>query len=86
MLAASNHSGVVHPSHHPLNVVTCWTKFLCAMSSTGYAVPLLLSLVAGEAAVMKMFLLLFSVGETTFTKVLFFFAGFRGIKEPMLVG
>ena len=48
--------------------------------------PFLLSLVASEAAVMKMFLLLFSVGEITFTSVLFFFAGFRGIKEPMLVG
>ena len=56
------------------------------MSSTGYDVPLLLSLLAGEAAVMTFQLLLFSVGETTFTKVLFFFAGFRGIKEPMLVG
>ena len=66
--------GVVHPSHHPLNVVTCWTKFLCAMSSTGYAVPLLLWLLAGEAAVMTFQLLLFSVGEIKFTKVLFFFA------------
>ena len=44
------------------------------MSSTGYDVPLLLSLLAGEAAVMTFQLLLFSVGETTFTKVLFFFA------------
>ena len=44
------------------------------MYATGYVVPLLFSLVEGEAAVMTMRLLLFSVGESIFTKVPFFFA------------
>ena len=44
------------------------------MYATSYVVPLLFSLVEGEATVMKMQLLLFSVGESIFTQVPFFFA------------